>query len=105
MRSATFTESSLPTGADRRRARWNHVGDLNPIFLDPGPRTLLGLAASVGMGALIGVAGGELLMPTIVLLFAVDNQDRRQPRFRPRRADPVLVALPLASSIKVCRHN
>jgi uncharacterized protein len=54
---------------------WNHFGDLNPVFLDPVPRTLLGLAAGVGIGivaALMGVAGGELLIPTIVLLFAVD---------------------------------
>ena len=54
---------------------WNHFGDLNPLMLDPVPRTLLGLAAGVGIGivaALMGVAGGELLIPTIVLLFAVD---------------------------------
>jgi uncharacterized protein len=54
---------------------WNHFGDLNPLVLDPVPRTLLGLAAGVGIGivaALMGVAGGELLIPTIVLLFAVD---------------------------------
>jgi uncharacterized membrane protein YfcA len=51
---------------------WNHFGDLNPIFLDPIPRTLLGLAAGVGIGmvaALMGVARGELLIPVIVLLF------------------------------------
>ncbi|HKX14721.1 MAG TPA: sulfite exporter TauE/SafE family protein, partial [Propionibacteriaceae bacterium] len=38
---------------------WNHFGDLNPVFLDPVPRTLLGLAAGVGIGivaALMGVA-------------------------------------------------
>ena len=54
---------------------WNHFGDLNPLVLDPVQRTLLGLAAGVGIGivaALMGVAGGELLIPTIVLLFAVD---------------------------------
>jgi uncharacterized protein len=54
---------------------WNHFGDLNPLVLEPIPRTLLGLAAGVGIGivaALMGVAGGELLIPTIVLLFAVD---------------------------------
>jgi hypothetical protein len=54
---------------------WNHFGDLNPVFLDPVARTLLALAAGVGVGivaALMGVAGGELLIPTIVLLFAVD---------------------------------
>jgi len=31
-------------GADR------HFGDLNPVFLDPVPQTLLGLAAGVGIG-------------------------------------------------------
>jgi uncharacterized membrane protein YfcA len=54
---------------------WNHLGDLNPLELHPLPRTLLGLAAGVGIGivaALMGVAGGELLVSTIVLLFAVD---------------------------------
>jgi hypothetical protein len=54
---------------------WNHFGDLNPVLLDPVLRTLLGIAAGVGIGivaALMGVAGGELLIPTIVLLFAVD---------------------------------
>lgn len=54
---------------------WNHFGDLNPVLLDPVLRTLLGLAAGVGIGivaALMGVAGGELLIPAIVLLFAVD---------------------------------
>ena len=54
---------------------WNNFGDLNPLELHPLPRTLLGLAAGVGIGivaVLMGVAGGELLIPTIVLLFAVD---------------------------------
>jgi uncharacterized protein len=54
---------------------WNHFGDLNPLVLEHVLRTLLGLAAGVGIGivaALMGVAGGELLIPTIVLLFAVD---------------------------------
>jgi uncharacterized membrane protein YfcA len=52
---------------------WNHFGDPNPLVLDPVPRTLLGLAAGVGIGivaALMGVAGDELLIPTTVLLFA-----------------------------------
>jgi hypothetical protein len=45
---------------------WNHFGDLDPLLLDPVPRTLLGLAADAGIGimaALTGVAGGELLIP------------------------------------------
>jgi uncharacterized membrane protein YfcA len=39
------------------------------------PRTILGVAAGVGIGvvaAVMGVAGGELLIPTIVLLYGVD---------------------------------
>ena len=138
---------------------WNHCGDLNPVLLDPVLRTLLGMAAGVGIGivaALMGVAGGELLIPTIVLLFAVDikiagslalaislptmlvafarySRDRSFAILRankgfvlamatgsiigtilgglllgcrPRsRADPLLVALLLASAIKVWRHN
>jgi uncharacterized protein len=54
---------------------WNHFGDLNPLELHPLPRTLLGIAAGVGIGivaALMGIAGGELLIPAIVLLYAVD---------------------------------
>jgi uncharacterized membrane protein YfcA len=46
---------------------WNHFGDLDPVLLDPVPRTLLGPAADVGISivaALMGVAGGELLIPT-----------------------------------------
>ena len=41
---------------------WNHFGDLNPLMLNPVPRTLLGLAAGVGIGivaALMGVAGAS----------------------------------------------
>jgi uncharacterized protein len=52
---------------------WNHFGELNRDLLDPAPRTLLGIAAGVGIvAALMGIAGGELLIPAIVLLFAVD---------------------------------
>ncbi|GAA2632039.1 sulfite exporter TauE/SafE family protein [Actinomadura fulvescens] len=48
-----------------------------PGALDlPGPaRAVAGVAAGFGIGvvaAIMGVAGGELLIPTIVLLFAVD---------------------------------
>jgi uncharacterized protein len=53
----------------------SHFGNINPVLLDPVPRTLLGIVAGVGIGivaALMGVAGGELLIPTIVVLFAVD---------------------------------
>jgi uncharacterized protein len=54
---------------------WDHVGPLDLLILEPAARTLLGIAAGAGIGAvaaLMGVAGGELLIPAIVLLFAVD---------------------------------
>jgi uncharacterized membrane protein YfcA len=54
---------------------WDQVGPLDPLILEPAARTLLGIAAGAGIGAvaaLMGVAGGELLIPAIVLLFAVD---------------------------------
>jgi hypothetical protein len=53
-----------------------HLGDLRPVGLDAdGWQGLAGLVAGVGIGAvaaLMGVAGGELLIPTILLLYAVD---------------------------------
>jgi len=51
---------------------FSHMGSLN---LTPVARIAVAVAAGVGIGvvaALMGVAGGELLIPTIVLLFAVD---------------------------------
>lgn len=52
-----------------------HLGTIEPVEL-PGPtRFVAGVVAGVGIGvvaALMGVAGGELLIPTIVLLYAVD---------------------------------
>jgi uncharacterized membrane protein YfcA len=53
----------------------NHLGTITAVGLDPLPRVIAGLAAGVGIGvvaALMGVAGGELLIPTIVLLYGVD---------------------------------
>jgi uncharacterized membrane protein YfcA len=53
----------------------NHAGTIPAAHLDPIPRAGAGLVAGVGIGvvaALMGVAGGELLIPTIVLLYAVD---------------------------------
>jgi uncharacterized protein len=47
---------------------WSH---LDPLNLQPAPRTILGDPVGVGVGigaALIGVAGGEPLIPTITLL-------------------------------------
>jgi uncharacterized membrane protein YfcA len=54
---------------------WDHVGPLDPLILEPASRTLLGVTVGAGIGvvaALMGVAGGELPIPAIVLLFGVD---------------------------------
>ena len=54
---------------------YTHFGHVGGLHLDPVLRTVLGVVAGVAIGvvaALMGVAGGELLIPTIVLLFAVD---------------------------------
>lgn len=53
----------------------NHVGTLTALDLPTAARVVAGLAAGVAIGAVaafMGVAGGELLIPTIVLLFEVD---------------------------------
>lgn len=46
-----------------------------PLFLDLPTRVLAGVMSGFGIGivaALLGVAGGELLIPTIVLLYGLD---------------------------------
>jgi uncharacterized membrane protein YfcA len=53
----------------------NHVGTIPEFDLPLAAQVAAGLAAGLGIGivaALMGVAGGELLIPTIVLLYAVD---------------------------------
>ncbi|MBJ8341219.1 sulfite exporter TauE/SafE family protein [Antrihabitans sp. YC3-6] len=53
----------------------SHFGHLGSLELGPVTRAVAGLIAGFGIGvvaALMGVAGGELLIPTIVLLYAVD---------------------------------
>jgi uncharacterized membrane protein YfcA len=53
----------------------NHVGTIPTPDLPTGVQVTAGLVAGLGIGiiaALMGVAGGELLIPTIVLLYAVD---------------------------------
>ena len=53
----------------------NHVGTIPELDLPTGAQLVAGIAAGLGIGivaALMGVAGGELLIPTIVLLYAVD---------------------------------
>lgn len=52
-----------------------HFFAVDALNLPPIPRTILGVIAGVLIGivaALMGVAGGELLIPTIVLLFGTD---------------------------------
>jgi uncharacterized membrane protein YfcA len=52
-----------------------HLGPLDGVGLVPSLRVPVGIAAGFGIGvvaALMGVAGGELLIPTIVLLFGLD---------------------------------
>jgi len=53
----------------------SHVGPLEPLLLPLSARIAAGLVAGALIGIvaeLMGIAGGELLIPTIVLLFAVD---------------------------------
>lgn len=52
-----------------------HLGGIEPSGIDGVWQVVAGVIAGVGIGvvaALMGVAGGELLIPTIVLLYAVD---------------------------------
>jgi uncharacterized protein len=55
---------------------FTHLGDApTAVDLSPVARAIAGVVAGVVIGvvaALMGVAGGELLIPTIVLLFVVD---------------------------------
>ena len=49
----------------------SHLGNLDPPNLQPAPRTILGVGVGVGIGIvaiLMDVGGGEVLIPTIVLL-------------------------------------
>jgi uncharacterized protein len=53
----------------------SHFGHLRSLELESVTRAVAGVIAGFGIGvvaALMGVAGGELLIPTIVLLYAVD---------------------------------
>src|SRR4051812_258004 len=53
----------------------NHVGPVHGLDLPAGARVAVAVLAGVAIGivaALMGVAGGELLIPTIVLLYGVD---------------------------------
>ncbi len=53
----------------------NHLGPTSAVDLDPAATAIVELVARAGIGvvaALMGVAGGELLIPTIVLLYGLD---------------------------------
>lgn len=53
----------------------SHFGVLTTLDLSAGPRVVAGLVVGFLIGvvaALMGVAGGELFIPTIVLLYGVD---------------------------------
>ena len=53
------------------------AGTLAPLDLPDAAQAVLGVLLGLGIGvvaALMGVAGGELLIPTLVLVFAVDTK-------------------------------
>jgi uncharacterized protein len=53
----------------------NHIGTVNALGLDPLAQAIAGLVAGLLIGAvaaLMGVAGGELLIPTIVLIYGIE---------------------------------
>ncbi|MFD3746610.1 sulfite exporter TauE/SafE family protein [Nocardia sp. NPDC058633] len=53
-------------------SHWGHIGTLEmPTLVRVGVAVLAGAGIGI-VAALMGVAGGELLIPTIVLLFGVD---------------------------------
>lgn len=52
-----------------------HAGTVGRLDLDAGPRMVAGVVCGMGIGivaAVMGVAGGELLIPTLVLLHGLD---------------------------------
>lgn len=54
---------------------YTHFFAVDPLALPEVPRTIAGIGAGIIIGvvaALMGVAGGELLIPTIVLLYSTD---------------------------------
>lgn len=56
-------------------AWFGHGGAHEPLIAAGAARWLAGLVAGLGIGmvaALLGVAGGELLIPTLILLYGVD---------------------------------
>lgn len=54
-----------------------HAGTIPPVELAPVPQAILGGLAGFGIGvvaAIMGVAGGELLIPTITVLYDVSTK-------------------------------
>lgn len=54
-----------------------HQGTLEPLDIDGAAQVVVGVIAGVGIGvvaSVMGVAGGELLIPTLILLFGVDTK-------------------------------
>src|SRR3954467_11007358 len=54
---------------------WSYRNSIVTLHLPPVAEALAGLTAGFGIGvvtAVMGVAGGELLIPTITMLYAVD---------------------------------
>lgn len=54
---------------------WNHFGNVGLIDMPSALRAVVAVLVGAGIGivaALMGVAGGELLIPAIVLLFGLD---------------------------------
>jgi hypothetical protein len=76
MRSATlYRVLARPVGADRHRARLESLWRPQPSGAGSRPADPAGASGRRRhrhRGRLMGVAGGELLIPTIVLLFPVD---------------------------------
>ncbi len=53
----------------------SHRGELTGLTIDGLPQIALGVAAGFGIGivaSVMGVAGGELLIPTLILLYGLD---------------------------------
>lgn len=53
----------------------SHLGPVGSLSLAPVPQAVAGVLAGFGIGvvaSIMGVAGGELLIPTLVLLYAAD---------------------------------
>ncbi len=94
----------------------HHSGELPQVDLTTAARAVAGALAGFGCGvaaALLGVAGGELYLPAITVLFAVDVKLAGSGTVAgglllgvvsEAVIAPLLVALLLISAVKVWRH-